>query len=188
VKEMTDIVVPGDLIGASEEFMAGDGTYEERGKIFAAITGTVETDKKERTVRVLPVMKTPPVLKTGDIVVGRVVDLKNAVVLGENARIKGQENREIANADQGAIHISNVKDSYVAKLDTEFDQQDIIKAKVIDEKSLRLSTVEKDLGVIKALCSRCRTPLLRKQNKLECPSCERIETRKISEDYGRGII
>ncbi len=185
---MTDIVVPGDVIGASEEYMAGEGTYEERGKIFAAITGKVEINKEDRTVRVLPMMKTPPVLKVGDIVVGRVVDLKNAVVLVDIARIKGYENREIANADQAAIHISNVKDSYVAKLDTEFNQQDIIKARVIDEKSLRLSTVEKDLGVIKALCSRCRTPLLRKQHKLECPSCERIETRKISEDYGTGII
>src|SRR5665647_3397325 len=175
---MTDIVVPGDLIGASEEYLAEEGTYEERGKIFAAITGKVEINKEDRTVRVLPVMKTPPVLKVGDIV----------VVLVDMDRIKGQENREIANADQGAIHISNVKDSYVSKLDTEFNQQDIIKAKVIDEKSLRLSTVEKDLGVIKALCARCRTPLLRKQHKLECPSCERIETRKISEDYGTGII
>jgi len=185
---MTDLVIPGDLIGASEEYLPGDGTYEERGKIFATITGKVETDKKDRTVRVIPVMKTPPMLKTGDIVVGRVVDLKNAVVLIDIARIKGHENREIANADQGAIHISNVKDSYVSKLETEFGQQDIIKARVIDDKSLRLSTVEKDLGVIKALCSRCRTPLVRKQNKLECPSCERIETRKISEDYGRGVI
>ena len=185
---MTDLVVPGDIIGASEEYLPGDGTYEERGKIFAAITGKVETDKKDRTVRVLPMMETPPMLKTGDIVVGRVVDLKNAVVLVEIARIKGHENREIANADQGAIHISNVKDAYVAKLETEFGQQDIIKAKVIDEKSLRLSTVEKDLGVIKAFCSRDRTPLVRKQNKLECPSCERIETRKISEDYGKGVI
>jgi len=185
---MTDLVVPGDVIGASEEYLPGYGTYEERGKIFAAITGKVETDKKDRMVRVLPVMETPPMLKMGDIVVGRVVDLKNAVVLVEIARIKGHENREIANADQGAIHISNVKDSYVAKLETEFGQQDIIKARVIDEKSLRLSTVEKDLGVIKALCSRCRTPLVRKQNKLECPSCERIETRKLSEDYGKGVI
>jgi len=185
---MTDLVVPGDVIGASEEYLPGYGTYEERGKIFAAITGKVETDKKDRMVRVLPVMETPPMLKMGDIVVGRVVDLKNAVVLVEIARIKGHENREIANADQGAIHISNVKDSYVAKLETEFGQQDIIKARVIDEKSLRLSTVEKDLGVIKALCSRCRTPLVRKQNKLECPSCERIESRKLSEDYGKGVI
>ena len=185
---MTDLVIPGDLIGASEEYLPGDGTYEERGKIFATITGKVETDKKDRTVRVIPLMKTPPMLKTGDIVVGRVIDLKNAVVLIDIARIKGHENREIANADQGAIHISNVKDSYVSKLETEFGQQDIIKARVIDEKSLRLSTVEKDLGVIKALCARCRTPLVRKQNKLECPSCERIETRKISEDYGRGVI
>jgi len=48
-------------------------------------------------------------LKTGDIVVGRVVDLKNAVVLVEIARIKGHENREIANADQGAIHIQTLR-------------------------------------------------------------------------------
>jgi exosome complex RNA-binding protein Csl4 len=60
---MTDIVVPGDLIGASEEYLAEEGTYEERGKIFAAITGKVEINKEDRTVRVLPVMKAKKIAK-----------------------------------------------------------------------------------------------------------------------------
>ncbi len=185
---MKNIVVPGDLIGTSEEYIAGDGTYEEKGKIYAALTGQVEKNKKERIVEIVPLMDTPPILKNGDIVVGRVVDLKNSVVIVDIARIKGQEYREIANVDQGAIHISNIKNSYVAKIDSEFEQHDIIKAKVIDEKSLRLSTLDKNLGVIKAICTKCRSALVKKESKLECPECGRIETRKISEDYGRGVI
>jgi exosome complex component CSL4 len=48
--------------------------------------------------------------------------------------------------------------------------------------------LDKNLGVIKAICTKCRSALVRKESKLECPKCGRVETRKISEDYGKGII
>ncbi|MBU2617438.1 MAG: exosome complex RNA-binding protein Csl4, partial [Euryarchaeota archaeon] len=90
--------------------------------------------------------------------------------------------------EQGAIHISNIKDAYVKELGYEFGFRDIVRAKVIDAKTLRLSTDHKDLGVIKAICSRCRATLRRKGDKLECSKCGRIETRKIADDYGSGMI
>lgn len=183
-------VIPGDFIGTSEEFIAGNGTYEEKGSIFAAITGNVKINPKEREVIITPKTNVPPIPKVGDVVIGRIVDLKNSVALVEIARIKGREEREIVNTDEGAIHISNVKTSYVNELSREFAVHDIIKAKVIDTRTMRLSTADKQLGVVKALCTRCRTPLKRKENSstLVCSKCERVETRKISEDYGLGII
>lgn len=183
-----NFVIPGDFIGTSEEFLSRNGTYEDKGNIYAACTGVAKIDTKERSVSVVPQTDTPPVPKVGDIVIGRVSDIKSSVVLVDIARIKGQEDREIATLEQGAIHISNIKDAYVKELGYEFGFRDIVRAKVIDAKTLRLSTDHKDLGVIKAICSRCRATLRRKGDKLECSGCGRIETRKIADDYGSGMI
>mgnify|MGYP001090434237 CR=1 FL=1 len=184
------IVLPGDTVGTSEEFVAGSGTYSEKGVIYASAVGIVETNKRDRTITVVPKTSTPPVPKVGDIVIGRITDIKGSVALVEIACIKGKEDR-IASFEQAAIHISNVKmreDGYVEYLDREFGYFDIVKARVIDVKTMRLSTVDKDLGVLKALCSVCKVGLQRKGKVLECPKCKRTETRKLSEDYGKGII
>ncbi|MEM2924501.1 MAG: exosome complex RNA-binding protein Csl4 [Methanocellales archaeon] len=183
-------VIPGDFIGTSEEFIAGAGTYEEKGSIFASIIGYVKINRRDRVVSVLPSANVPPVPKNGDVVVGRIVDLKNSMAVVEIARIKGKEDREIPSIAQGSIHISNVKSSYVNELSKEFAVNDIVKAKVIDSRTMRLSTADRHLGVVKAYCTRCRASLKRKNNTyiLICPRCERIETRKISEDYGLGVI
>lgn len=183
-----NFVVPGDLVGTSEEYLPGKGTYEENGNIYANMTGNIVVDKKERSVNVEPLVKAPPVPREGDIVIGRVVDIKGSVALVELSRIKGALDREIAGTTSAAIHISNVKDSYVQDLAQEFGYQDIVKAKVIDTKNMRLSTVDKNLGVLTSQCSRCRTPLKFESGKLKCPQCERRETRKLSSDYGKGII
>lgn len=183
-----DFVVPGDFIGTSEEYLPGKGTYEEKGNIYADMTGRLAYDRKERSVFIDPATNVPPTPKEGDIVVGRVVDIKGSVALVELARIKGSLDREIAGNTQAAIHISNVKDSYVQDLAQEFGYQDVVKAKVIDTKNMRLSTVDKDLGVLTSQCSRCKVNLKYEGGKLKCPKCERKESRKLSQDYGKGLI
>jgi len=186
--EIGDFVIPGDTIGTSEEFLPGKGTYEDKGNIFAITTGRIAYNKKDRSVSVTPVTNTPPTPKEGDIVIGRVTDIKGSVALVELSRIKGHLDREIAGNTQAAIHISNVKDSYVQDLAREFGFQDIVKAKVIDTKNMRLSTVDKNLGVLTSQCPRCRVNLVFDNGKLKCPKCEKKETRKLSSDYGKGII
>ncbi|AFD00483.1 putative RNA-binding protein [Methanocella conradii HZ254] len=183
-----EFVIPGDMIGTSEEFIPGKGTYEDKGNIYAVTTGRVVYNKKERSVSVEPVTNTPPTPREGDIVIGRVTDIKGSVALVELSRIKGHLDREIAGNTQAAIHISNVKDSYVQDLSREFGYQDIVKAKVIDTKNMRLSTVDKNLGVLTSQCQRCRVTLVLEGNRLKCPKCEKRETRKLSSDYGKGII
>lgn len=187
-KEEQKNVLPGDLIGTSEEFAPKSGTYLEGGNIYASSSGIVKINKKERSISVNPVTNTPPHLQVGDIVIGRVSDVKDSVALVEIAGIKGKGEREIVNADQAAIHVSNVKDAYVKELYYEFAPFDIVKAKVLDLRNMRLSTVNKELGVMKAYCGNCMTVLKIDNNKLKCPKCERTETRKLSSDYGTGII
>ena len=183
-----DNVVPGDIVGTSEEYLPGKGTYEEKGNIYANLTGKIAINKKERKVIINPITNIPPTPKEGDIVVGRVVDIKGSVALVELSRIKGNIDREIAGNTQAAIHISNVKDSYVHDLSQEFGFQDIVKAKVIDTKTMRLSTVDSTLGVLTSQCPKCKITLKYDNGKLKCPKCERKESRKLSTDYGKGII
>ena len=187
-KEEPKKVLPGDLIGTSEEFIPRNGAYLEGGNIYSASSGIVNINKKERSISVTPITNTPPHLQVGDIVIGQVTDVKDSVALVEIAGIKGKGEREIVNAEQAAIHVSNVKDAYVKDLYYEFAPFDIVKARVLDLRNMRLSTVNKELGVMKAYCGNCRTVLKVDNGKLKCPKCERTETRKLSSDYGTGII
>lgn len=187
-EEKGKTVLPGDLIGTCEEFTPKSGTYVDKGNIYASASGIVKINTKERSISVTPVTNTPPHLQVGDIVIGQVTDVKDSVALVEIAGIKGRGEREIVNADQAAIHVSNVKDAYVKELYYEFAPFDIVKARVIDLRNMRLTTVNKELGVMKAYCGNCRAVLKKDNGKLKCPRCERTETRKLSSDYGTGIV
>ncbi len=187
-EEKGNAVLPGNLIGTCEEFTPKSGTYVDKGNIYSSASGIVKINAKERSISVIPVTNTPPHLQVGDIVIGQVTDVKDSVALVEIAGIKGRGEREIVNAEQAAIHVSNVKDAYVKELYYEFAPFDIVKAKVIDMRNMRLTTVNKELGVMKAYCGNCRAVLKIDNGKLKCPKCERTETRKLSSDYGTGIV
>ncbi len=180
-------VLPGDVVGSVEEFVPGDCTYAKGGVIFASTAGLVKIDPKTRAACVIPKTNAPVKLCQGDIVVGEVIDLKDSLVIVSLAFKKGHENRPLSD-EEATIHISNVRNSYVKDLRHLFSVRDILKAKIIDERQMRLSTGDEDLGVIKAYCNRCLTGLMRKDGKLVCPSCANTETRKISSAYGLGVV
>jgi len=180
-------VLPGELVGTTEEFKPGPGTATIVGDIYSTATGNVLIDRKARVVSVKPNTLTPNILKVGDIIYGRITDVRESGAMVEVAGIEGKENREIVNTRSGDIHVSNVRDSYVKRLSDEFRPSDIIKARVIDVDRLRLTTAEDSLGVVKAYCSNCRGELVLEGKKLKCPVCNMTETRKISTEYGKGI-
>lgn len=181
-------VMPGDLVGTTEEFTAGEGTYIDVGDIHSIGTGYVHIDRNSRVISVLPKTKTPPQLTEGDIVVGSITNIRESVVLVDIGAIRGKGEREFQMDGPAAIHVSNVRDSFVKSLSQEFAMSDIVKAKVINTQNMRLSTAEASLGVMRASCSRCRTILEKDGSKLKCPSCGYIEKRKLSSDYGTGIL
>lgn len=188
IPEEEIFVMPGDLVGTAEEFTAGEGTYVNKGDIYSIVTGNVMIDKKKRVVSVVPNTSTPPVIKEGDIVIGEVTNVRDSVVLVSLVGIKGVEEREFQTSGLAAIHVSNVSDRYVKDLSKEFSISDIVKAKVLNIENMRLDTSDKFMGVMKANCSRCKTDLVKEDNKLKCPVCGNVETRKISSDYGTGVI
>ncbi|MDY0386564.1 MAG: exosome complex RNA-binding protein Csl4 [Methanolobus sp.] len=186
--EESVFVMPGDFVGTTEEFKAGNGTYVNVADIHSLSTGYVKIDRKSRIISIVPQTSTPPEIVEGDIIVGSVVNMRDSIALVEIGAIKDKGEREFQTNGAAAIHVSNVKDSYVKNLGQEFALSDVVKAKVINTQNMRLSTDGKSLGVMKAYCSKCRSDLVKDNNRLKCPECGHIEKRKISSDYGTGIV
>jgi|ERR1035437_3575254 exosome complex component CSL4 len=180
-------VLPGEFVGSTEEFKPGNGTVVSAGNVYSTATGNVIIDRKARIVSVKPNTLIPNILKVGDIVYGRIIEVRESGVAVEIAGIEGKEDREIVNSRLGDIHVSNVRDSYVKRLSDEFRSSDIIRAKVLDIDRMRLTTSEDSLGVVKAYCSNCRGEIVLEGKKLKCPDCNITEIRKISTEYGKGI-
>lgn len=182
-----DFVIPGEFLGISEEFIPGEGAYEEDGKVFSSATGEVNVDTKERRINVVPKTDVPPVPKNGDIVIGRVWDIKPQMVIVDIIKPKGK-NRAFPGNTKGTIHISRTRSTYVSDLDREFKVGDIIYAKVsnADKTQIQLTTIDREMGVVKAFCSICNTPLVQEKNSLKCRVCDRTETRRTSSMYGSG--
>lgn len=175
-------VMPGDKVGYKEEFVVGEGVYEEDGEIFAAVAGRLVV--KDKVINVEPV-KIIPEIEKGDVVLGRVIDVRNSLALVELSRKKGLD-RDLKNTGLAALHISNVQNEYLKDLNSAIRYMDIIKARVIDEKSLKLSTKEKEMGVVKSICSVCKHEMVKNGDALKCPNCGNVERRKLSSDYGKG--
>ncbi|HXZ23295.1 MAG TPA: exosome complex RNA-binding protein Csl4 [Methanomassiliicoccales archaeon] len=176
-------VLPGDEVAEAEEFLPGEGTYEENGKIYAALAGELELDDEEKTVTV---KATNPMieLKGGESVFCAVTDVRSVMAICEVVAVEGVE-RNVTGDTNGTIHISKMSQDYTQDASREMRPSDIIRAKVISSKpSVQLTTAGDHLGVVKALCRRCRAPLVRNEKGLYCNNCDRYESRKVADDYG----
>ncbi|ACJ15862.1 RNA-binding protein [Thermococcus onnurineus NA1] len=180
-----DLVLPGDYLGVIEEYLPGEGVKEENGELYAIRAGKVRIDPDRMEISIEPVTDTPPLPQIGDVVIAKVIEVKPQAAIVQLVKIEGRNDREIATSKLAGIHVSQVRDGYVESMTNEFKIGDIVRAKVIaNEKSpIQLSTKGYDLGVIYALCSRCRAPLVRRGNQLVCPRCGHVETRKLSSLY-----
>ncbi|MCX6695725.1 MAG: exosome complex RNA-binding protein Csl4 [Candidatus Altiarchaeota archaeon] len=178
-----DKVMIGDYIGTIEEFLPGDGTYSEDGKIFAANIGTKVVDSQKHVAMVEG--KTLPSLKVGQIVFGEVATLKKNVINVMVSKIQGQKG--VLN-EKTMIYVSNISENYVERPEDMFGIGDVVKAKVIKiEPGMIDISTKGGMGVVKAFCRRCRSELLpsaKFNGKMECPMCGQIEVRKVSDDYG----
>ncbi len=176
------MVLPGELVAVSEEFMAGEGTYDHDGKIYSSFVGELVLDEKHKVARVKAF--NPPVeLKNGDIVVGVVRDIKETMVVIDLASAEGRD-RDISGDTEASLHISKISTGYTESVKNEFRKGDIVRGVVIQTKpSLQLATDRKNLGVLRALCTRCRSPLVQRGRDLYCEECEKTESRKIAIDY-----
>ena len=186
-----DFVIPGDFLATAEEFVPGDGAYEEDGKIYSSCTGVVLVDVRTKHISVFSRALGPPSLKSGDVVVGRVEGVRDQSANIHIGVLRGREDRELPLPNMGMIHVSQVHTGYVKEMHDQFKPGDIVRARVLNARRepVQLSTAGDDLGVIVAPCSRCCYALLeREDSKLRCQECGNLEFRKLASDYSQGVL
>ena len=179
--------MPGDEIALLEEYVPGAGAYEEDGVVYSEYAGFLTLDPVEKIASVEPVKQTGALHK-GDIVYGVIRSIRSMMAVVDTLEIEGRT-REIAGSTNGTLHISKMSTRYVSDVERVFRLGDIIRAEVISaEPSLQLSTARADLGVVLALCRRCRKPMIRKGRALYCEDCEITENRPVSARYGQYVL
>ena len=123
--------------------------------------------------------------RSRSILYGEVKDVRGQRALITIYAKKGTK-RELALPYLAAIHISQVTPGYIDKLTDAFRIGDLIEAKVVKimGDNLDLNTEDITSGVVKAMCTRCRTfmdPC--NESEVYCPVCDRKEKRKVSKNY-----
>ncbi len=179
------LVMPGDQLSTVEELLPGDGTFEENGVIRAARLGFYIIDQKHRSAQVKPITSVPVVVNKGDTVLARVTMAKPSMIITDVIHVIGKD-RSVSGETDSTIHVKEIAQGYIKDATTEYKVEDVVRAKVIQTTpSVQLTTRDRHLGSIMALCSKCRHPLVKKGNQLECENCGNREHRRIAEDYGQ---
>jgi exosome complex component CSL4 len=178
------VVLPGERLGVIEEFIPDSGTYVKDGVIYSQLVGRALVDALNKRVLVYPLAEHIRVPRVVSIVIGEVGNAQSDNVL---VRIFQVGREKLSGTFSGILHISDVQDRYVSSMNDVCKTGDILRAKVISQKNhiYHLSTVDKNLGVVYAFCSRCAALLEPKRHEMHCPKCGHVEKRKIAIDYGR---
>ncbi|NHI84161.1 MAG: RNA-binding protein [Candidatus Thorarchaeota archaeon] len=181
-----DLVTPGDQLCVIEELSPGYGTYEKDGIVFAATSGGVSIDLKDRAIRILEPNGTVrlPLPVQGDILMGEALNVYEQ--RAEVSLVK-RNGKDILSPLAGEIHISNVTRRFVRSMSDVIRPGDIVKAVALNTHTIpvELSLIGPDLGVLLAKCVKCGNDLtLTTYNNLICLRCEHRETREVAKEYG----
>lgn len=177
------LVLPGEYLGTAEEFVPGHGTYEDGGRIYAALMGRSRVDPNDRAIRVEAIHAIPRI-QEGDLVYGRVDELKSAMAI-VTVLASAATGRGVPGTPEGTVHISKAKDGYTESLQEEFAPGDLLLAKVLQSHpTIKLTTAPPQLGVLAARCQACHALLVSAGRELECPRCGNRERRKAAKGYG----
>ncbi len=181
-------VFPADPMCVEEEYLPSEGTYLEGHTVKAAIFGEPFLDRQRYKAKVFP--KSHKIVRPvkGDLVIG-IVKRVGKISLSIEIHFIGE--KESFPPYTAVMHISNASQDFMEDMNEYFAVGDIVRAKVIDSKTipLQLMTKSKSTGSIYSLCNLCGEPGKKiKRDTLICTGCEHKFTRKTAIDYGRGVL
>lgn len=134
-----DLAIPGELL-AEGDFLLGEGTYSEGGKVYANILGLVDT--KEQFIKIIPLSgKYVPTPR--DLVIGIVEDIAFS-----------SWSVDINSPYPGVLGVANATDRFIdiqqEDLSKIYDLGDVIIAKVINvSQSMQVGLSMRDRGLYK---------------------------------------
>ncbi|MFH0955428.1 MAG: exosome complex RNA-binding protein Csl4 [Candidatus Micrarchaeota archaeon] len=180
------VVFPGSVLCAEEEFEAGSNTAVlSTGDVVATMVGETELDSGRHTASVKATTRQVIPLERGAIVNGKVVLVKDNVAVVE---IKSAEKNgctcAISNVT-AAIPVSQIERGFAKTTKDYFKVGDLVKAEVglIAAYGIDLVTQAPEYGVVKAFCEKCRNPVRLIGEELRCTNCGFKLFRKTSTDY-----
>jgi len=186
VGQSAQFVVPGERLGVIEEFLPGHGTYEEKGTIFSEAIGLAIIDRVNKTVEIQRRTKKPLIPEEDSTVISIVTSTQDKVA---QVNILEIDRKRVGLPFSGILHISSSSPRYERTMREVCKTGDIVRAKIVSTKNRvpQLTTIGRGLGVVKAYCSQCGQLLVQRNQTLQCPSCGKVERRKLSEDYGKYV-
>ncbi len=180
-------VVPGERLGVVEEFDPGKGTVEVNGIVYSSQTGTAAVDPKRHIVSVKTAAGPVVVPEEGSSVTGVVEKVQEKMAIISIILVDG---KKMVLPFTGMLHISNSSPRFERIMSEVCKPNDILRAKVIDtsQRIPKLTTIGRDLGVVKAYCSRCGNELVLSGSILRCGVCRNVERRRLAEDFPRSSV
>ncbi len=179
-----DLTKPGEELGTEEEFLKGHGTYLEDEKIRSVLLGEKKVEDRKMIVDRPYRYRN---FHRGVLVFGKVEKVSDQMALASIFPIDQESGRYPKTMDYASLHVSKVKQGFVDSLKNEMKIGDIIKAVIVSvdikKGQIDLATDKPNLGVVKAFCSRCRSPLKKVDDGLECEKCGYKDNRAISNAY-----
>jgi exosome complex component CSL4 len=174
-------VLPGDEIGISEEYLPGRNVIDLDGKLFSLAYGKVQKDDV-RLVMSVRTGKEKMRPRMGELVFGQVVKDDRG---SQTVRVGAYADREGHLHEIDFTGIIRQPRGHGEERMPPIKVGDYVRAKIIREGDFpELGVLAPNLGVIMALCSNCRTLLVKSSSGLKCPNCDNMEQRKTAKDYG----
>jgi len=180
-----EMLFPGDFIANAEEFLPGEGTYTEDGKIYASEVGVAKKDIENREVSVEATTATPVMQRRGLEAIGIVAKTSEKAGFIDLLPVKDATHRYIPIDASTVLRVNNIRRGFVKSLADEFKVGDVVRVKIVDAEpnNVVVTTDGPNLGVIKAYCVKCRTPLDKGGEGLVCPECGWKDHRHMAKDY-----
>lgn len=180
-------VVPGDFLGTEEEYVPDKGTFSDKERIYATITGQAGEDSRKLAVSQSRALAK---LDVGTTIIGRVENIVEPIALVSIQSGESPDMRFGQTPDYSVLHASMIRRGYVKNVRDEYKIGDIIRAKIaaFQNGEFRLATDDDHLGAIKAFCAKCRHPLTVESGIIKCESCGEKDNRKLADDYRKAKV
>ena len=179
-------VLPGDEIASALEYLPSFGTYSDEDNVRSSSIGRPELIESERIARVNIATKIPKVQQAGTYTYGVVSSVNDTKALIDLITLDSGKFKLVPPGKTAILRVENVRRGFVKSMKNEFKIGDIVKVKItsVSKTDVNLTTDEKELGVVKAYCGKCRGKMKKIDNyKVKCTNCGWIETRKLSSEY-----
>lgn len=168
-------------MATAEESLGGEGTFEEEGKVYAAVEGNAVCDPRSHSVGVAAPLIARRI-REGDLVYAVIHDLYDAVALLKFQPMNYKGVRVAAHSNSAYLRIPEVQHAYTENFREFLRIGDVVKARVkeVTSMGIYLTIADNDLGVVRAYCSNCRHELEMRGRTLVCNNCGNNESRKLA--------